>query len=233
MRQLYQKFQTLTRARQIAVSVLLAHLLFLLVATGHHLFHGMKIMPRKIAVRSVSIAQAPTPQIVPVVKSAPVSKAVVAAKPAPVVKPVTTKKAISTSVAKKPPLQKVAPVAALPVEQPKVKTPLSVPVIAPFQPSVKQLYTEEVVKDQTYGEFLIGYLQGALELPELGDVKMKLEIDRFGRLIDCEILETRSVKNGEFLKIRLPELSFPCLNDFDILETAHTFTITFRNVENR
>ncbi len=88
-------------------------------------------------------------------------------------------------------------------------------------------------EELTYGAFLVGYLQNTLDLPERGDVKLKMEIDRFGRLIDCEVLETRSEKNAEFLKNRLPELSFPCLNDFDILETAQTFTITFRNVEDR
>lgn len=84
----------------------------------------------------------------------------------------------------------------------------------------------------TYGEFLIAYLQNSLDLPEYGEVRVRLEIDRFGSLIHCEILETQSVKNGEFLKNQLPTLSFPCLNDFDIFETSQTFTIAFRNVEN-
>lgn len=84
-----------------------------------------------------------------------------------------------------------------------------------------------------YGEFLIGYFQEALDLPEYGDVKAKIQIDRFGKLVECEILEAKSLKNAEFLKNQLPGLTFPCLNDFGILETAQTFTITFRNVETR
>ena len=89
----------------------------------------------------------------------------------------------------------------------------------------------QVNDDPTYGEYLIAYLQNALDLPEYGEVKAQLEIDRFGRLVDCQIVYTKSGKNAEFLKNQLPELTFPCLNDFGILDSTHIFTITFRNAE--
>ncbi len=84
----------------------------------------------------------------------------------------------------------------------------------------------------SYEEYLVAYLQGALDLPERGDVKLRIEIDRFGRLSECEVLDSRNSKNAEFLKNRLPELTFPCFNDFGITDLTQTFTITFRNVEN-
>ena len=83
----------------------------------------------------------------------------------------------------------------------------------------------------SYEQFLIAYLQTVLDLPEYGEVKIEIEIDRFGNLLRCAVLESRSAKNGEFLKKRLPELSFPCFNDFGITDLTLTFNIAFRNVE--
>ena len=82
------------------------------------------------------------------------------------------------------------------------------------------------VEDPVGKEIVAAFLQSALELPEYGDVVAKIEIGSSGELVSCEILDAKSTKNGDFLKNRLPELHFPCFN------TATTFTITFRNVEN-
>ena len=116
--------------------------------------------------------------------------------------------------------------AAMKAEPQKKKPELQLPQI--IQP--KQ--APPAVADPNYGEYLIAYLQNALDLPEYGDVKAKIEIDRFGQLVKCEILEAKNKKNAEFLKNRLPDLAFPCLNEFGIFDTTQSFTITFRNVEN-
>lgn len=81
------------------------------------------------------------------------------------------------------------------------------------------------VEEPTYAEYIVAFLQETLALPEYGEVKAKLSIDRFGKLISCEILEARSKKNAEFLKNQLQDLTFPCFNE------SKTFTITFRNVD--
>lgn len=117
---------------------------------------------------------------------------------------------------------------AISSKEAKTRPALSLP--AKIQ-SKAQLVSEDFAIDPTYGEFLVAFLQNALDLPEYGEVKAKIEINCFGRLIDCQILEAKSVKNAQFLKNRLPDLAFPCLNDFGILDTKQTFTITFRNVE--
>jgi hypothetical protein len=119
----------------------------------------------------------------------------------------------------------------VPAEKPQpevrhTRPPLQLPSIIP-EPSAAPSFTP------TYGEFLIAYLQSSLDLPEYGEVRAKIEIDRFGKLLHCEILEAKSTKNAEFLKNQLPDLTFPCLNDFDIMDFSQTFTITFRNVETR
>jgi hypothetical protein len=84
-----------------------------------------------------------------------------------------------------------------------------------------------------YGETVSGILQNSLDLPEFGQVVAKIEIDAAGSVTQCEILEAKSRKNGEFLKKRLRELVFPCFNEFGIAENHLNFTITFHNAENR
>ncbi len=84
-----------------------------------------------------------------------------------------------------------------------------------------------------YGETVSAILQSNLDLPEFGQVVVKIEINAIGSVTQCEILQAKSRKNGEFLKKRLRELVFPCFNEFGILENHLNFTITFHNAENR
>jgi hypothetical protein len=83
----------------------------------------------------------------------------------------------------------------------------------------------------SYAENLIALLKTHLDLPEFGAVKIYLQINSSGSLIDCKILEEKSHKNSEFLKNRLHELTFPCFNDFGLSDSQLEFTIVFRNVE--
>ena len=109
------------------------------------------------------------------------------------------------------------------------KSTLSLPALIAPKAELEELPST----DLHYGEILIGYLQSMLELPEWGEVKALIVINRFGEPIRCDILESKSRKNGDFLKKRLPELSFPCFNDFSIVGETLEFTITFRNLETR
>lgn len=101
-----------------------------------------------------------------------------------------------------------------------------------IKPKEKKQFQLEI-EDASYHEYLISFLQNSLELPEYGEIKAKLTIDRFGRLLTCEIIDSRSKKNSQVLKNRLPELVYPCLNDYGILDATQTFTITFKNAEIR
>lgn len=67
------------------------------------------------------------------------------------------------------------------------------------------------------------YLQEMLQLPEFGEVKVELSINRFGKLEKLEVLEAKSEKNEEFLRNQLPGLHYPCFNK------AVTLTIVFSN----
>ena len=84
----------------------------------------------------------------------------------------------------------------------------------------------------TYHLSLIEQLQSSLQLPELGDVRIKIGIEAPGTLFSIQILDAKSEKNAEWLKNQLPLLLLPCFNDFGIVDAILEFTITFRNVEN-
>src|SRR5579872_4509183 len=262
--EIWKRYLSFSRIKQIGVAVCLAHLLAIFAMTAHH-FATRKLRPaRPIAVRTLP---PPKPASIPVSRadtksasapvamqtakpvSAPVKKATpkpeakktepakTAAKKPATPKPVPKKQEIAEEI---PPTQNealreiaksleslAAAAAAAPEFKPE-KTALVLPkALALSQPKIATEFSDT---PPTYEENLIAFLQNALDLPERGDVQIKLEIDRFGHLNECEILDARNSKNGEFLKKRLPELDYPCFNDFGITDLTQTFTIIFRNV---
>ncbi len=84
----------------------------------------------------------------------------------------------------------------------------------------------------TYHVSLVESLQRSLQLPEVGEVRVKITINAPGTIASVQILDTRSAKNSEWLKNQLPLLELPCFNDFGIVDAFLEFTIMFRNVEN-
>jgi hypothetical protein len=246
--ELYKKFQNFSRLRQIGCVVFTLHFFFIFSLLIHHFVvrHPPK---RPIAVRTrhapihqaassppkISAPHPSTPQTKP---KAPLAKP--STKPAAPAKPKSTSKnksiqtAPKTPTKPKPPEARPTPEPAFepePISNPPLpKSDLLLPsLLVPSMPElshVKPLYTEESSAiDPSYEELLIATFQSALDLPEIGEVKVRLEIDARGHLIDCTILETKSRKNGEFLKHRLPELLFPCFPG----EEIQSFTVIFRN----
>jgi hypothetical protein len=216
-----EQFLLLSRGKQIALVVCSLHFLIIFGSLGHH-FATRKLKPaRPMIVKTVVPITKPEPKIA----QAKPAAAPKTAKPQP--KKKESKVAKATKPAAKPapaPIQKKAEETAAVEYKPKPQLLIPSKVVAKEETKV------ETAEDPRYSEFLIAYLQNTLDLPELGEVRMKIQIDRFGKLIDCEVLEAKSKKNEEFLKKELPDLSFPCLADFGILEASQTFTITFRNV---
>lgn len=239
----YRLFLLFSRGKQIAVTVCAIHLLTLFGLLGHHLFTRRTRPVRPILVRTVLPVPAPHPNVqvgkreegVPKPKPKPAAppKKEIAVKPKP---PIETVKPKSTVAPKKGEpvlansslLKEIGESLETLNEKSKQRPVLNVPKKIE---SNRQLTEIDSPIDPNYGEFLVAFLQNTLDLPEYGEVKAKIEIDRFGKLVHCEILQTKSIKNGEFIKNQLPELLFPCLNDFGILANTQTFTITFRNVE--
>ncbi|MDE3055806.1 MAG: hypothetical protein KGI80_03835 [Verrucomicrobiota bacterium] len=111
----------------------------------------------------------------------------------------------------------------LKMEAPSKHAPLTLPTLlpAPSTSPPPSGYTERIM------EFLTQHLQ----LPEVGEVLVRLEIARDGTLLQLEILESKNATNSAYLKKRLPELAFPCFNEFALKEHSLLFTIAFHNAD--
>ena len=239
---LWAKFCTLSRARQIALGVFLLHFGGIFILSMDHLIHGEKPQKNRISVHTVRpkpptlrTAQSPSlakpashRQTIPA--RAP-SKTATAAPKKSDAKQVQTKSPVvksEISESDEALLREIAEnleILSSESNQPRSHFSLSIPSALPRAVRIE----ESDESDPTYGEALIAYLQESLDLPEYGEVRARLEIDSNGQLTHCEIIESRNTKNGEFLKKRLPELTFPCSNDLG--NDPLTFTITFKNVE--
>lgn len=252
--EIFKKFLSFSRLKQIAIVVCFLHFLAIAAMTGHH-FATRRLRPAKpISVKTFVPKAAPPLAVQTTQKPATSRPATVSAAPKKVAeKPATQKKQPDPKIAKQAqPVKKAVAAPAEPKTKPvkeekalqeiaeslqsiaaepkSVRPTLAIPA-ALSQPAKIPL-VEESNLNPSYGEFLTAFLQSELELPEQGDVKIQIAIDSFGKMLDCQILDSRSSKNEEFLKNRLPELVFPCFNVFGITDLTQTFTITFRNVEN-
>lgn len=212
-------FRSLSRSKQISLSVLFFHLIILLGLVTHHFFSYKKPPSRPIIVKTISFAPPEKPKNLPVVvKSTPKS----IGKPS---KPVLQTKPLSAKTTLDPTQTKTMneitkSIEAISTPSAKTKTNVSVPV------------KKEIVKieeDPNYGEYLIAYLQNQLKLPEFGEVRLEIEIDRSGRLIQSQILQSKSDKNAAFLKKELHLLSYP-IPHLGPKETSKKFTISFKNM---
>ncbi len=81
--------------------------------------------------------------------------------------------------------------------------------------------------DQKFQQQLIQALHENLKLPEYGEVKVSFTINLDGTISNLEILDQKSLKNQNYIKNALPELSFPWFNQ--IANKSENFIITFKN----
>lgn len=248
IQKLLQKFLILTRAKQIALIVFALHFLTIFALIVHHLATYKALPKRPISVRTRPFlpttqmtASAPIQQKTPAkpaLSSKPKSPPQQTPKPKPTVKskPAVQNKPTPSIVKTKQDPDPILQEIAESLESITAKNEIShtkAALAIPSRVEKKAEVVEESSIDATYSEELIAFLQNALDLPEYGEVRVRLEIDRFGSLRDCSILDSKSRKNAEFLKNQLPELAYPSFNDFSMADLTQTFTITFRNVETR
>lgn len=225
MKRFWNWFSSLTRSSQIGLSVCVLHVAVIGVLCINH-FVAPRLAPHKpIAVRTQALPRA---VIASPPAAAPTQK--VGAKPAPakkeVGKPAISKTAPNQNEALLKQLADSLEAVIAPTPQPRKSFEVALPatIVSASSPD-KQ--------GPSYGDALSAILQNSLDLPEFGEVTAKIDIDPNGIVVGVDILEARSRKNSEFLKKRLQELLFPCFNDFGLCEKHLTFTVTFRNVENR
>ncbi len=77
-----------------------------------------------------------------------------------------------------------------------------------------------------YQEEIAAYLKHLLELPELGEVKMRLTVKRDGKVSQVAIISSTSDKNTHYVETKVPTLSFPPFGDRLKNEAQHTFPVT-------
>jgi hypothetical protein len=127
---------------------------------------------------------------------------------------------------------------AIALVQPPKKTAsaeIALPALIQHKTSLSASIEENITitsVPSTYHLCLIDQLQGALQLPEWGAVRVKITLSAPGTISSMQILDAKSEKNAEWLRKQLPLLSLPCFNDFGIVDAFLEFTITFCNVEN-
>lgn len=85
---------------------------------------------------------------------------------------------------------------------------------------------QEIALESSYSEELVEILKESLHLPEYGEVKMQLKLNRDGSVLQVIVLKTESQKNKAYLQTELPRLKFPPLN---VKKKEVTFTLTFCN----
>lgn len=83
-----------------------------------------------------------------------------------------------------------------------------------------------------YQEALVSYLHQSLNLPEFGEVKIQLTLNRDGTVVKLVVLKTESEKNKKHLEAALPLLKFPPLGGLYSKKQQQTFVLTFCNEVN-
>lgn len=76
---------------------------------------------------------------------------------------------------------------------------------------------------------LVHCLQEALNLPEVGEVKVELTLKRDGSFVQMKVLRSESERNKKFLEQELKKLTFPPFDGDLKNEKEHAFVITFCN----
>ncbi|MBX9924477.1 MAG: hypothetical protein K2Y01_10240 [Rhabdochlamydiaceae bacterium] len=113
-----------------------------------------------------------------------------------------------------------------------IKSELAVPTTITLSSQIPPQNSLEFANYQTFAmedavSSLIGYLQGYLQLPDLGEVQIQLILRKDGKVDSMKVLKTESEKNRKYLEEQLPKLSFPS----SILEgvSSRSFLLTFCN----
>jgi outer membrane biosynthesis protein TonB len=216
---------------QIVVAV---HIALLLVMTL-----SKPQVKKETVLKMQTVTMAPkTPAPVQVQAAAPVKK-VVRAPPPPVKKSPPPK-----TVQKPAPVRKVA---APTVEKPRISSALA----KELQESIAKIH-QKSDKDWTkvaqsapgfinelkidlrsggskYEGELVGKLQNALDLPEVGEVEIELTLRSDGHFSSMQIVRSESNLNGSYLVKQLKLVRFPPFTGELLGEETHTFSLTFCN----
>lgn len=185
-----------------------------------------------------------SPPPAPIAASKPATPAVIAAqeplskskkkKAADVGKPVVKKDKVPTPSPSSPQPLKKSKISADKIAQ--VKADLKkidrseIAVTASASASMSQV-VEEITVDSapSYEEILSARLRLLLTLPDYGNVKISLRLDRQGKVIALTILKSASDENQQYVEKTLPRLTLPPFGRSFGAEAQHTFQLVLSN----
>lgn len=84
-------------------------------------------------------------------------------------------------------------------------------------------------REISYRDELASRLKLGLHLPEYGDVKVKMTLNRSGKIINIAVLSTESISNKKYVEKTLPALTFPSFGSNFGDAQEYTFSITLSN----
>lgn len=85
------------------------------------------------------------------------------------------------------------------------------------------------VKEVSYRDEIVYRVKAALKFPDYGTVKIKLTLDRTGKVVKVETMQSESAKNKTYLERTLPTLQFPAFGQQFSGAAQYTFLITLHN----
>lgn len=96
----------------------------------------------------------------------------------------------------------------------------------PTANSSKAVFSEN---ESSYHEELASRLKLFLRLPDYGEVKIKLTLERSGKVGKVAIVSAKSVQNKKYIEDTVPGLSFPAFGDNFSGQSQYTFVISLSN----
>lgn len=84
-------------------------------------------------------------------------------------------------------------------------------------------------KEVSYSSEVASRLKKALRLPDYGAVKIKLTLERTGKVVKVETIQSESNKNKAYVESKVPGLLFPPFGQRFKDAEQNTFVITFQN----
>lgn len=84
-------------------------------------------------------------------------------------------------------------------------------------------------KEQSYRDEIAGRLKLLLRLPQYGAVKVKMTLDKLGKVVNVTVLHAENQENKKHIEKTLPTLTFPSPGHQFGTSDTYTLTITLRN----
>lgn len=84
-------------------------------------------------------------------------------------------------------------------------------------------------KEISYRDEVAYRLKLALKLPDYGEVKLKLTLDRTGKVASVNIISSESAKNKQYIEKTVPSMTFPVFGSRFGLASQFSFMVSLQN----